>query len=354
MAPGERSGAAVRLLAEHVAEPFSLEEGILVRVLAMRLGPEDHLVSFALHHLAVDGRSAGLVLGQIADAYRDGGQAPEPGTPLSALDVYAWQAARMADGSHAPHTETWRRVMGETAGEPDLSYDRPRLARVSLMPAQASVRFPASCADAVRALSADLGVTPFMTVLAAFAVLLSGGQPAVRIGTTVSMRGRPELAEVVGLLSTTAALGIPVDERGGFAEAARRVRDLLLDAHTAADQPFAVAAEAVAREQGIDQADLARVLVIADEPPPCPDGWRDPGPLPGVARPVVTTYDLVVSVRMEDSAVDCEVVYRGELFNAETIDTFMNRLGELIGEVAEDPGAPLTVVKARLTSRTDR
>ena len=350
LAGAEGRAALNDAVREHVHEPFDLAAGLIVRVLLVALAGDEYIVACAMHHLCVDGRSVGIVLSEIGQRYafeRDHGPARPPSLPpavLSAGNVYAWQAA-IGNQAQAVPSSGWRRLLGGPASEPALPYDRPRLTRAALMPAEISCPLPARCASAVRRLSSALGATDFMTVFAAFAVLAAAPDGTIRLATTVSMRGRPELAEVVGLLSTTAVLGFHFTLGDGFADVLTQVRDALLDAHSAADEPFAVVAEAIEQEQGIDRADLASILIEAYEPPAPPGGWLSPGPLTGLVRPLATAYHLAVSIMVGPGGVDCAVTYRQELFEPETVLGFFDRLGVLICDLADRPDVPLAQIR---------
>ncbi|NEB68382.1 hypothetical protein G3I39_15200, partial [Streptomyces fulvissimus] len=62
--------------------PFDLRTGPLLRVLAVRLGPAEHVLMATLHHIVTDGWSAGVLvrdLGALYAAALTG--APDAGLP---------------------------------------------------------------------------------------------------------------------------------------------------------------------------------------------------------------------------------------------------------------------------------
>src|SRR6185436_668613 len=56
---------ARRLARDEARRPFDLEHGPLLRVLLIRLGPEDHAVFLTMHHIVSDGWSMGVLVPEI-------------------------------------------------------------------------------------------------------------------------------------------------------------------------------------------------------------------------------------------------------------------------------------------------
>src|SRR4051812_12337201 len=68
-APEHRHAELVRVAARAAAEPFSLEQGPLLRALLIRLGEQRHVLVTTFHHISVDAWSAGVFLRELAVLY---------------------------------------------------------------------------------------------------------------------------------------------------------------------------------------------------------------------------------------------------------------------------------------------
>jgi hypothetical protein len=77
-----------------MARPFDLSRGPLVRAHLVRLGAEEHLALFNLHHIVADGWSLGVLvqeLGALYPAFAAGRPSPLPALPVQYADYAAWQ-----------------------------------------------------------------------------------------------------------------------------------------------------------------------------------------------------------------------------------------------------------------------
>ncbi len=92
--------------------------------------------------------------------------------------------------------------------------------------------FPKTTLDAVRALGRREGATLYMTLLAAFQVLLFrySGQEDFAVGTPIAGRSRPELEGLIGFFVNTLVVRGDLSGDPGFRELLRRVRRTAIEA----------------------------------------------------------------------------------------------------------------------------
>ncbi|NED68018.1 hypothetical protein G3I15_44505, partial [Streptomyces sp. SID10244] len=122
----------------------------------------------------------------------------------------------------------------------ELPADRPRPAVATLRGAAVEVEIPADVASAVTAIAADRGVTSFMVVHAALAVLLArlSGTTDIAVSTPIAGRGDAAFDGLVGMFVNTLVLRTEVDSSTTFTELLDAVRRTDLDAYAHADVPF--------------------------------------------------------------------------------------------------------------------
>ncbi|HEX3252481.1 MAG TPA: amino acid adenylation domain-containing protein, partial [Pyrinomonadaceae bacterium] len=93
--PESEREARVREIAFGEAKkPFDLSRGPVIRVLLLRLGAEDHVVLFTLHHISSDGWSMGILIREVATLYHafgTGRPSPLPELPIQYADFALWQ-----------------------------------------------------------------------------------------------------------------------------------------------------------------------------------------------------------------------------------------------------------------------
>src|SRR5207244_12950946 len=92
----------------------------------------------------------------------------------------------------------------------DLPSDRPRPEVASLRGAWSRTRVPAETVEGLQALARREGATFYMTLLAAFDVLLHrySGQDDIALGVPVDARDRRELEDLIGVFVDTVVLRI--------------------------------------------------------------------------------------------------------------------------------------------------
>ncbi|NUS91953.1 MAG: AMP-binding protein, partial [Nocardia sp.] len=235
-------------VAEFVSAGFDVTAGVPFRVRLFEVDPTEHVLVLVVHHISSDGFSMGPLARDVVTAYGariDGG---EPGwRPLEVqyADYALWQRQVLGseddpDSVIASQISYWSTALAGIPDQLDLPADRSRPAVASGR--GASLTFEID--DAVHAELVELarrrGVTFFMVVHAAFAVLLSrlSGESDIVVGTPVAGRGERALDDVIGMFVNTLALRTPIDSGAGFADLLESVRASDVAAFGHADLPF--------------------------------------------------------------------------------------------------------------------
>ncbi|WP_197028071.1 condensation domain-containing protein, partial [Gordonia alkanivorans] len=325
------------------------------RVRLLKVADNEHILLAVLHHLVGDGESMRPLIGDIVSAYlaRAAGGAPE----FAPLDVqfadYAlWQ--RGALGSPDDPTsvvgqqlEYWARQL---AGAPDvleLPADRPRPTVASHSGATVSVPLPAEVSARVDELARERGVTPFMVVHAALAVLLSrlSATDDIAVATPVAGRGQQALEPLVGMFVNTLVLRTPVAPRGRFTDLLDEVRSVDLEAFAHADVPFESVVERVRPVRSQAFAPLAQVVLTVVDQSAVDYGGDTVVPAgdelsiePVEAAVVPAQNDLSLTVGM-DRRGDGEVrlIYAVDLFDEDTVRGFAERFVRVLTAVITNP-----------------
>ncbi|WP_409976300.1 amino acid adenylation domain-containing protein, partial [Xanthomonas graminis] len=194
----------LRLAEQETRTPFDLAHDSLVRGQLLRLGEQEHVLLFTLHHLVADGWSMGVLvqeLGALYAAFVQGRPDPLPPLPIQYADYSLWQR-RWLDGPLLQRQlDFWRDHLQDAPALLELPTDRPRPARQDARGDTVECALDAELSAALTALSQRHGTTVFMTLLAAWGVLLArlAGQEQVVIGMPVANRTRSELEPLIGL-----------------------------------------------------------------------------------------------------------------------------------------------------------
>nr|ASV46952.1 hypothetical protein [uncultured bacterium] len=355
----ERLTEAERLLSEEARRPIDLERGPVVRATLVRMGPADHLLGVALHHIACDGWWGSIFFAEFSalyEAFAAGRPSPLAELPVQYADYAVWQRRTFGDAALAPQLAYWKRQLAGV--EPlRLATDRPRRAQPSYRGERCDVALPRPLVAALRSLSAAEGATLFMTLLAAFQALLHRytGQDDVAVGTPVANRARPEVQSLVGFFVNTLVLRGDCSGDPTFRELLGRVRRAALGAYAAQDVPFERVVEEVQprREPGRNPLfDVSFQLFTNGPLDPGDAGDAAPGggaraASPGAVEVVnvdlaTSKWDLRVDLTDGPDGITGFAESAADLFDRATVERLVGHYGVLLRGVAEDPDRRLS------------
>jgi amino acid adenylation domain-containing protein len=331
-----------------VDTPLDLEHGPVFRTALARVSERDHVLVLLLHHIVADGWSMGVLAQELRDHYA--GIRPAA-LPVQFGDVAAWQAATSDEAGLA----FWRHALDGMPHVVELPADRPRPLTRDIAGAKTPVHVPATTAGKLAALGAEHGASLFMTVLAAFEVLI-GRYTALRdfaVGTPVSGRTHPQTEPLVGHFVNTVPLRADLTGDPAFTDLLRRVRASTLAAFDHDDVPFDRIVELLRPQRDLTRTPLVQIVFALQNNDEA--GWALPGLT--VEKLAVDTrvskFDLELALAQDaDGALTGIFEYPTALFDRTTIERLAGHFTTLLERIADAPGTP--VGELDLLSETER
>ncbi|HEV2736692.1 MAG TPA: condensation domain-containing protein, partial [Longimicrobiaceae bacterium] len=328
---------------------FDLQAGPLFRALLLRASDEEHVLVLAMHHAASDGWSMDVLFGELGalySAFSRGEPSPLPALPLQYADYAAWQREWLRGEALERQLDAWKARLADAPALLELPTDRPRPAVQSFRGATHEFRVPADTADALRALSRREGATQFMTLLAAWQLLLArwSGQDDPVVGTAVAGRTRAELEGLAGMFVNTLALRGDLSGDPAFRELLARVRETVLDAHRDQDLPYERLVEALETGRSLGHAPLFQVMFTLQAAPPAAPA------LPGLRVrmeeiPTATAkFDLTLQLTDAGGDLAASLEYATDLFDAATVERMAGHFRVLLAGIAADPDRRLSAL----------
>ncbi|WP_458364535.1 non-ribosomal peptide synthase/polyketide synthase [Burkholderia pseudomallei] len=332
-----------RILAGQASEPFDLARGPLVRGALVREADDVHTLCVTIHHIVSDGWSIDVFCRELSELYRAfaGGQPdPLPPLPVQYADYAAWQQRGIGGAALHAQAEYWRDALAGAPTLLELPTDRPRPPQPDYAGATVGLALDAPLTAGLRALARRHGATLFMTVLAAWSVLLSrlSRQTDVVIGTPSANRGHAQIEGLIGFFVNTIALRVDLDGAPTVAELLARVKARTLAAQQHQDIPFEHVVERVQPARSLSHSPVFQAMFAwqhASRGEMRLEGLRAE-PLDDAAR-TIAKFDLTLSLRESGDAIDGGLEYASALFERATIERFAGYLRRLLeGMVADD------------------
>ncbi|MFE0652985.1 condensation domain-containing protein [Streptomyces sp. NPDC059534] len=318
----------------------------------LRTAAEDHTVVLCMHHIVADGWSEGVLNRELSALYADfasgsGPSLPEP--PMQYADFALRQRAHMSGATLERGLAHWRERLVGASPATTLPMSRPR-ADHRRRPGQVhSGLLPGEVVEAAQQAGAGEGTSTFMTLMAAFAVLMwsGSGQQDFVVGTPVAGRDLPETETMLGVFINTLPLRVTVHPDDSFAAVLGRVRECFLHDMEFADVPFDKVVEAVRPEREPGRAPLVQVLFQLDN-----TEFEEPR-LEGLALSYrqlfadVSTLDLSLALARRGSDYTGVWRYRADLFDESAVQLIEERYASILREVAKRPDTALRELDLR-------
>ncbi len=335
-----------RQLAQRLTEaPFDLMQGPLVRAALIRLADEEHLFLLTCHHIISDGWSTGILLrdlGALYGALRRGDADPLPPLTLQYADYAAWQRRYLTPERLAAQAQYWRETLSDAPALLTLPTDRPRPTVQSFSGGEVPIAIDAELTQALRQFSRQHGGTLFMTVLAAWSLVLArmAGQQELVIGTPEANRGRLETESLVGFFVSTLALRIDLRDDPDLPTLIARIRHTVLAARENRDLPFEQVVELVNPPRHLGYTPLFQVMLA----------WQDGSvrdiSLPGLQAESaelgyqIAKYDLTLDLAERDEQISGTLNFATALFDRATAERYGVYLVQVLRAMATNATQP--------------
>ena len=335
---------ALKLAASQVASNgFDLSAGPLIRVCLVRCSLHEHVLLLTLHHIVTDGWSTSILMSELNHFYH-GYLSGEP-LPLQELDIQyadyaAWQRDWLKGDILHLQLQYWRQQLLGMQTVLEIPTDRLRPPTHSLRRSWQSMSIPLETSSSFISHTSAQAATLYMSMLAAFAVVLwrNTGLTDISIGSPVANRKRGDLEKLIGCFVNTVVMRVQIDEEASFSDLVTSVREVALGAYAHEETPFEKVVEMMQPERSMNRAPLVQVtltmqnaprgkLVIGDREV---TGMRAAS---GAGAAAAMEYDLSLIVGEAEKTIAGILIYNEDLYEAQTISRLVNQMQRVIETV---------------------
>ena len=262
--PGDEEALRSRLL-EEAHRGFDLEKGPLFRVHLFSRGPKEHTLLLAAHHIVVDLWSLAVITDEVGRLYgAPDGAGILPPLEAQYVDYIRWHRELLGGVEGEKLWLYWQERLAGDIPLLDLPTDFPRPRVQTFNGAVETVGLGRDLTRQLKKLSDEHGVTLFMTLLAAYKVLLHRytGQEDLVVGTPSTGRTRPEFAGTVGYFVNPVALRSEVTDTARFVDLMQELKHVVAGALEHQDYPIALLVEKLAPNRDAGRTPLFQTMFI--------------------------------------------------------------------------------------------
>ncbi|MEO0424966.1 MAG: amino acid adenylation domain-containing protein [Pseudomonadota bacterium] len=352
VAPDERARVLERVTREHASRPFDLANGPLVHLTIVRFADDDHGLLLSIHHIVGDGWSRGVIMGELEQLYRAfTARQPSPLPPLEIQygDFAVWQRRWLSGERFESEMRFWEERLAGLR-ELRLPTDRPRRPDTVHQGAKLLLVHPPELLERVKRFSAQARVTPFMTLLAVFKVLLQRlcAEDDVVVGVPTANRNWPATEPLVGFFVNSLVMRTDLGGDPSFSELLNRIRQTTLGAFEHRNVPFERVVERLRPDRVLGRNPLFQVTFqYQDGSYGRQNSLTPQHDFPGltIERLAVDTgtalFDLSVNMGEIDEGLGVLVEYSTALWDEGRIDGLMRQFTTLLEDAMARPEVPL-------------
>lgn len=346
VADADRDEELARFCEEQFRKAFDLSSDPILRTTLVKFAAEDHALILVCHHIASDGWSRGLLLREVELLYTAIATGQQPSLPVPAIqyaDYALWQRERMAKGELDEQLAYYKNALEAAPAVLELPTDYPRPS-VQDLRAGVHVRIlPKQLLEDLHALGQREGCTLFMTLLAAYEVLLYrySGQEDLVIGSPAAGRNHPSLEGLIGCFINMVVFRNEVQPRESFRDLLLRVRTMAVATQDNQELPFERLVDELQHGRSLSYAPIFQVVFALENLLPTPQ-------LPQLQVELreeetrTAFHDLSLFVAAAQDGLRVRWEYRTDLFKPETIELIAEHFENLLVAIVQNPASAVS------------
>ncbi|HEX6292495.1 MAG TPA: amino acid adenylation domain-containing protein [Herpetosiphonaceae bacterium] len=330
-----------RLTLEHGQYRFDVTTGPLLRADLVCLTDQEHVFLLNIHHAVFDAWSVGLFLRELTVLYNgvvNNQPSPLPELPIQYGDFAIWQRAWLQGALLQEQLAYWKRQLRGSLPVLELPGDYPRPRLLTHQGALSTHHLPAALQQQLLAVSQAEGTTLFMTLFAAFQILLYRytGHEDIITGSVIANRDVVDTEGLMGFFLNTLPLRSDLSGRPTMRAFLHRTREMLLEAYAHQSVPFEQLVEELRPPRDPSHTPLFQVMFILQSAPVPEQGQRDLEIEVVRVDNGTAKFDLTLSLTELPDGLRVVAEYKTDLFEATTIERLLGHYQTLLAGMVVD------------------
>jgi amino acid adenylation domain-containing protein len=323
-------------------KPFNLATDLMLRCCLVQLAPNQHIFLATMHHIASDAWSMGLFwqqLGQVYNAFCAHKPNPLPPLQIQYADYAVWQREWLSGDVIAQQLDYWKQQLVNVNPILELPTDYPRPVIQTYAGTITSIDLSPRLTADLRDLCRQEGTTLFMTLLAAFQLLMSrhSGQEDFIIASPIAGRNRTEVEGSIGFFINTLLLNADLSGNPTFTDLLRRVRKVALGAYSHQDVPFEKLIEELNPRRDLSRNPLFQVLFNMLNTEDIHLNLTGLTATPVTIAEANSKFDVTLYVKETGSKIHFDLAYNTDLFAPARMQEMLAQFEHLLSQIVTAP-----------------
>ena len=342
----QQSQKLATVLTSIVERPYNLSQELMLRAVLVRLSEQEHVLQIVLHHIAADGWSMSILVRELSAFYQAHlKQQPHnlPELAIQYADFAAWQRSWLSGDRMDSLLDYWKQQLKGAPSAINLATDRLRPSKPTYRGNKVKFQLSTSLSNQLRQLSQQSGATLFMTLLAAFNILLSrySRQEDLVVGFPIANRTNPQVEKLIGFFANTLALRTDLSNNPNFTTLLSQVRRVALEAYEHQDLPFEKLVEELQPERDLSVSPIFQVMLVFQNTPQSEYQLEDLKVSSEKTIRETTKFDLTMTIQDNSEQLQGTLTYSTDLFDRATIKLMASHFQTLLLGIVRDPLLPI-------------
>lgn len=328
--------------AAEAQKAFNLQQGPLLRATSILLSNNESIFIIVMHHIISDGWSINILFKELIDEYQaiiQNNPRAIPKPAIQYVDFAGWQRNWLTGSRLDKQRNYWKQQLANAPALLELPTDHARPATQTYNGHTKIFSINKQITAAVNSLAKQQGATLFMTLLAAFKLLLFrySNQSDISIGSPIAGRTRLETEPLIGFFVNTLVLRSQLNGASSFTQLLKQVVETTTDAYAHQELPFEKIVEDLLPKRSLSHSPLFQVVFVLQ------DSVLDTVKLPGLEiAPFnldsgTAKFDITLTLVERYGELRGQIEYNSDLFEPETITGLMNHYTHLLAEISHSP-----------------
>jgi amino acid adenylation domain-containing protein/non-ribosomal peptide synthase protein (TIGR01720 family) len=355
--PDDREAYIEGLIITEIQRPFDLKHAPLLRWVVLRVRADEYILLLVMHHIISDGWSTGVLVRELWALYQDhlqGRVVSLPALPVQYADFAVWQRNWLQGEVLEGELDYWRDKLADSPPLLELPTDHPRQKLQSEEGDHLLFEVPEALAGGLRKLSKDSGTSLFMTLMAAFQVLLYrySRQADISVGTPIANRNRAEIEGLIGFFVNTLVVRGDLSMKPGFRQFLMQIRQTTLDAFAHQDLPFEMLVDKLRPQRDMSHTPLFQVMFILQNIPMQDLAFAGLNVKALELDTHASNFDLTLAMSEDGGQLQGAMEYRTALFEKSTIERMIGHFLRLLEQIVSNPDQ--SVASLAMMTETER